>query len=192
MSLAQVSSRCSGGLSGPRLRVAAAHGGGRADPSSQTRIHAHGAAERPDGGLPRGSFDADRPSAALVSRRLEGRETRTHRVRAPVRAHDVPGQPERVARLARLDDRVGRRREQRLHDRRRDGLLGNSAGAVSAARVVARSRSDGVARRERREVQTANATSSKKNGASATKTSRSGGLPELISQRVHDGPVHTR
>ena len=29
---------------------------------------------------------------------------------------------------------VGRRAEQRLHDRRRDGVLGNGAGAVSAAR----------------------------------------------------------
>ena len=38
-----------------------------------------------------------------------------------------------------------RRAEQRLHDRRRDGVLGDGAGAVSAAGAVARSRSDGDA-----------------------------------------------
>ena len=38
-----------------------------------------------------------------------------------------------------------RRAEQRLHDRRRDGVLGDGAGAVSAADDVARSRSHGDA-----------------------------------------------
>ena len=38
-----------------------------------------------------------------------------------------------AARGAHLDDRVGRRPEQRLHDRRRDGVLGDGAGAVPAA-----------------------------------------------------------
>ena len=45
-----------------------------------------------------------------------------------------------------------RRPEQRLHARRRDGLLGNGAGAVSAADAVARSRPHGDAARRRRHV----------------------------------------
>ena len=47
---------------------------------------------------------------------------------------------------------VGRRPEQRLHDRRRDGVLGDGAGAVPAAGAVARSRPDGDAAHRRGHV----------------------------------------
>ena len=69
---------------------------------------------------------------------LEEREAGPHRVRAPLRAPDVQGLEERAARGAHLDARVGRRPEQRLHDRRRDGVLGDGAGAVPAADPLAR------------------------------------------------------
>ena len=47
------------------------------------------------------SLDADRARRALVSRRVEEREAGAHRLRAPVRAHDVQGLEERRARRAR-------------------------------------------------------------------------------------------
>ena len=49
------------------------------------------------------SLDADRPPAALVSRRLEEREAGPHRLRASVRAPDVQGLEERRARGAHVD-----------------------------------------------------------------------------------------
>ena len=58
--------------------------------------------QRPDGRPLRGSLDADRPPAALVSRRLEEREAGADRLRAPVRAHDVQGLEERRARRAHI------------------------------------------------------------------------------------------
>ena len=63
------------------------------------------AAERADGDPVRGSLDADRAPAALVSRRLEEREAGPHRLRAPLRAHDVQGLEERRARSAHVDHR---------------------------------------------------------------------------------------
>ena len=114
-------------------------------PAQQDRVSARHASQRPDGRAVRGSLDADRARPALVSRRLEKREAGPDRVRAPVRAPDVQGLEERSARRAHLDDFGPRRPEQRLHDRRRDGVLGDAAGAGSAARPVARGRSHGHA-----------------------------------------------
>ena len=68
--------------------------------TSEAPVPHHDAAERPDGGAVRGSLDADRPPADLVSRRLEERAAGPHRLRAPVRAHDVQGLEERRARGA--------------------------------------------------------------------------------------------
>ncbi len=99
-------------------------------PASQAAVRHLETAERPDGDPLRGSLDADRAPAAVVSRRLEEREARPHRVRAPLRAPDVQGLEERRARGAHLAHLVGRRPEQRVHHRRRDGVLGDGAGAV--------------------------------------------------------------
>ena len=100
----------------------------------EAAVRDHDAAERPDGRARRGSLDADRSPAAHVSRRLEEREAGPHRLCASVRAPDVQGLEERRARRPHVDDRVGRRSEQRLHDRRRDRVLGNGAVAVPADR----------------------------------------------------------
>ena len=113
--------------------------------SAEAAVRAHDAAQRPHAGAVGGSLDADRPPATLVSRRIEEREAGPHRIRPSVRASDVQGFEERPARSAHVDDLVGRRPEQRLHDRRRDGVLGDGARAVSAARALARSRPDGDA-----------------------------------------------
>ena len=114
----------------------------------------HDAPERADRHALRGSLDADRPRAAVVSRRLEGRAAGTHRVRAPVRAPDVQGLEERRARGAHLVHLERRRAEQRLHDRGHDGVLGDGAGPVPAAHAVARGRPDGHAAHRQRHVQT--------------------------------------
>ncbi len=89
----------------------------------------------------------------LVPRRVEGREARPHRVRAPVRAHDVQGLEERRAGSARLVHRQRRRPGQRRDARRHHGLLADGARAVSAADVVARGRPHGHAAHRRRHVQ---------------------------------------
>ena len=96
-----------------RGRVVLAYGrrsvGRRA--AAQAAVRHLDAAERADGDPLRGSLDADRPRAALVSRRLEEREDGAHRVRASLRAHDVQGLEERGARGAHLVHLVGRRPE---------------------------------------------------------------------------------
>src|SRR5207245_2283550 len=95
------------------------------------------AAERADRRARGGSLDADRPPAALVSRWIEERTRGPYRLRAFLRAPDVQGLEERHAGRAHLDDCVDRRSKQRLYDRRRDGVLGNGAGAISADDPVA-------------------------------------------------------
>ena len=74
-------------------------------PAAQTAIRHLDAAQRADPGAVGGSFDADRAPAGLVSRRLEEREERPYRLRAPLRAPDVQGLEERRAGRAHLDDR---------------------------------------------------------------------------------------
>ena len=111
----------------------------------------------------------------MVSRRLEEREAGPHRLRASLRAHDVQGLEERRARSAHLDHRLGRRPEQRLHDRRRDGVLGDGAGAVPAAGAVARGRPDGDAAHRRGHVRRTSARWSRKSGGCGSTTSRTAG-----------------
>ena len=146
---------CCGRRAGRRHRGGSLRGTYRghirqADGVQVRRLHA---AQRAAGHPARGSLDADRPRDALVPRRIEGREDRAHRLRAPVRAHDVQGQQERAARGAHLVHRVGRWAEQRLHHRGHDGLLADRAGAVPAADAVARGGPDGVAAHRGRHVQ---------------------------------------
>ena len=105
----------------------------------------HHVAQRAHGHPVGGSLDADRPRADRLPRGIEERAARPHRLRPSVRTPDVQGLEERPAGGAHLDARVGRRPEQRLHDRRRDGVLGDRAVAVPAADVVARGRPDGDA-----------------------------------------------
>ena len=108
--------------------------------------------QRPDRHPPRGPLDADCPRADLVSRRLEERTDGPHRLRPPVRAHDVQGLEERRTRAAHLDRRVGRRPRQRLHHRGRDGLLEHRAVAVPAAGAVDGSRPHRLAAHRREDL----------------------------------------
>ena len=101
--------------------------------------------ERLVGRPARGPLDAHRPRQRHLPRRLEEREGRPDRVRAPLRAPDVPGQQERRPGSAPVVHRLDRRREQRLDERGLDQLLGDGAGALPAAGAVARGRSDGLA-----------------------------------------------
>ena len=143
--------------------------------AAQASISARHAAQRADGRAVGGPFDADRARAALVSRRVEEREAGPDRVCPPVRAPDVQGLEERVARGAHVDDFRPRRPEQRLHDRGRDGVLVDAAGARSAARPVARSRSDGDAAGSTGKPSPTSATWSKKNAGCGSTISRSAG-----------------
>ena len=89
----------------------------------------------------------------VVSRRLEERAGRTHRVCAPLRAHDVQGLEERGARIAHVDHRGRRRPEQRLHHRGHTVFWQTLAGAVHAAGAVDGSGPHGHAASGRRGVQ---------------------------------------
>ena len=79
------------------LIVAAGSGTGAVGAASEARLHDDDAAERTAGRLSRRSLDAHRAHRTLVSRRVEEREAGPHRIRAPVRAHDVQGLEERRA-----------------------------------------------------------------------------------------------
>ena len=103
---------------------------------AQVRLPAAAAAQRPDRDPQPGPFDADRQRAALVSRRVEGREAGPHRLRAFLRAPDVQGLEERRARAAHLDRRLGRRTGQRLHQRGHHRLLADGARPLPAAGAV--------------------------------------------------------
>ena len=100
---------------------------------SEGRVREVHAAQRPAGDPARRPQAADRPREPVVPRRVEEREDRPHRLRAPVRAHDVPGLEERQRRVLRLR-REGRRQpargrrqrhdQQRPHQLLRDGAVG--------------------------------------------------------------------
>ena len=168
------------GLACLRLGVRAA---GRARAAAQARIHDDQARQRALGGVARGSLDADRARRAAVPRRLEERAAGPHRVRAPLRAPDVPGQPERQPGSASVVHRLGRRREQRHDQRGRDGLLGDDAGAVPAARALARGRSDGQPEGRRERLRSASAASSRKSAGRRSRARRTGGSPRSSTTR---------
>ena len=121
--------------------------------SAQARLHDDDAGQRAAGGVPRRPLDADRAYGDLVPRRLEEREARSHRLCPPVRAHDVQGLEERRAGRPPVVHLERGRPEQRLHQRGFDRLLGDDAGAVPAARAVARGGPHGVAADRRAGVQ---------------------------------------
>ena len=80
----------------------------------------------------------------MVPRGLQEREARPHRLRAPVRAHDVPGLGAPRQRLlpAPAEDR---RADQRLHEQRPHELLGERAGRPARAGAVHGGRPHGLA-----------------------------------------------
>ena len=125
----------------------------RGGAAAKARIQDHDACQRPHGDSLGGSLDAGGARGAVVPRRVEGREARPHRVRAPVRAHDVQGLEKRGAGSARLVHRQRRRPGQRRDARRHHGLLADGARAVSAADAVARGRPHGHAAHRRGHVQ---------------------------------------
>ena len=106
-----------------------------------------------EGHLLPGQAAADGGRQPLVSRRPRQRDPGTHRLRAPLRAHDVPGLEARRRRHA-LQAARGRRRlrHQRHHQLRSHQLLRDRAVEPARARALDRVRSHGLPpRRARRE-----------------------------------------
>ena len=136
---------------GPRVWRGPRAAGGRCS-SSQAAIRDDDAAEWAARDPLGGSLHADRPRLAHVPRRLEERAAWPHRLRAPLRAHDVQGLEERRAGAAHVDHFRRRRPQQRLHHRGRNGLLADAARALHAARALDGSRPHGHAARGRRGV----------------------------------------
>ena len=127
---------------------------GAAERHSEARHRKVHAAERARSDPLRGSPRAARRRRPLVSRRPRARGARPHGLRAPVRAHDVPGleaHRERCALQAarrRRRDRRQRHDELRSHQLFRDDAV-ESAGAGALARV----RSHGIPARDGRSGQ---------------------------------------
>ena len=105
------------------------------------------AAQRPHRGGPRGPLESAGGRQRLVSRRVRARGGRSPRLRASLRAHDVPGIRQRGRRPA-LRDRAGRRRHpQRLHQHRPHQLFRDGALELPGTDALARGRSHGLAAR---------------------------------------------
>ena len=105
--------------------------------------------QRPARHRARGPQGADRRRQRLVPRRLEEREARQDRLRAPVRAPDVQRQRELQRRLLQAV-RGGRRDEHERHDQRRPHeLLPERADVRARPRAVARVRPHGPPARRR-------------------------------------------
>ena len=134
---------------------------------SESRVREVHAAERPAGHPARRPEAADRPREPVVPRRLEEREDRAHRLRAPLRAHDVPGLEERArSEYFAYAEKAGanlagggrqRHDEQRPHELLRDRAL-RKPGEPAVARVgppgdAARRPDEGEARQPARRRQ---------------------------------------
>ena len=159
-----------------------ASGGGGADvPRAAVRdVHA---AERPAGDPEPGSPAAAGGREPLVPRRSRQRRARPHRLRAPVRAPDVPGLEAHAARFAFPDARGGRRhRHQRHHRLRPHQLLRDGAVEPARAGAVDRIRSHGLPPRHRRSggACRTSRTWSATSGARASRTSRTGSSEEAV------------
>ena len=98
-----------------------------------------------------GSLGAGGAGRGHLQHRLPRRAEGPHRLRAPVRAHDVPGFGQREEDAARLADAGGRRRRQRLDPLRLHQLLPVAAVERARTRAVPRGRPHAIARGDGRE-----------------------------------------
>ena len=133
------------------------------------------AAERPRGDPQPEARAADGGREPLVPRRPRQRGGRPHRVRAPLRAHDVPELEARARGLALQAARGRRRQRHQRHDRLRPHqLLRDRAVEPARARAVARVGSHGLPAREgrRRRRSPTSRTSCATSAARAWRTSR--------------------
>ena len=178
-------------------RAHAGRAGADASDVPKLDIEKYTLAERPRGDPVRGSPRAARRRGRLVSRRARARSAGPHGLRAPVRAHDVPGLEAR-ARATRTSgcSRAPAQRgvngttEFRSHELLRDG-------AVEPARAgaVARVRSHGLPARRRsiRPSCRTSRTSSATSGARARRTAPYGIVEEALYQAlVPEGPSVSR
>ena len=119
----------------------------RADPRPDRHVHRRAPRERPARHRRRGPPRPGGRGQPLVRRRVQARDARPDRVRAPLRARDVPGlEARREGRAHR--HRPGRRRhDERVHVAGPDQLLRDAAGAPAGARALARGGPDGDAPR---------------------------------------------
>ena len=83
----------------PAPRAASRPAAPGADRGAEGGLREARAAERPAADPARRSQAADRPREPVVPRRLEEREAGAQRLRAPLRAHDVPGLDARARRV---------------------------------------------------------------------------------------------
>ena len=133
------------------LGVAAEHADAPVGRHSAAHVREVHAAERARSDPQPEARPADGGGEPLVPRRPRQRSGRPHRVRAPVRAHDVPELEARARRLALQAARGGRRqRHQRHHRLRPHQLLRDRAVESARARALARVRPHGLPAREGR------------------------------------------
>src|SRR5205085_9170924 len=107
--------------------------------------------EWPQGRDLRRSHGAGGNGRRLLQRRLPCRTQRTHRLRAPVRTHDVPGFGQREEVRARKIRRGERRKSERPHRFRLHKLLRNDAEQSRRTRTLARIGSHALTRYQRGE-----------------------------------------
>ena len=143
---------------------------------ADARVREVHAAERSRGHPVGGSPAAARRGEPLVSRRSGQRRAGTHRVRAPLRAHDVPGLEARARRLALHAAR--RRRRAATSTARPTSTARTTSRRVpvepARARAVARVRSHGLPARQGRpgERSRTSRTSCATSAGRASRTSR--------------------
>ncbi len=134
------------------------HGGARGAPGARRRPHDQvrglRAPERAARDHRGGPSPAARRREPLVSRRARQRGARAHGLRAPVRAHDVPGLEARAGQRAHRDARGRRRERSQRHDGLRPHeLLRDRAVESARARAVARVGSHGLPARPAHRVE---------------------------------------
>ena len=110
-----------------------------------------------------------------LQRRLARRAQGAHRLRAPLRAHDVQGLRERRSRRASRPHLHQRRDDERHDQQGSDAVLRDAAGQPARPGAVPRGRSHAVARHHQGATSTTSATRCRKSAASASTTSRTAG-----------------
>ena len=139
----------------------------------------------------RGSSRAARRRRRLVSRRPRARSARPHGLRAPVRAHDVPGLEAHRERRALQAARRRRRDRRERHDRfRSHQLLRDDAVESARARALARIRSHGIPARDGRSGQADEPAGRRAERAApehreqTVRHRRGGAVPGVVSERA--------
>ena len=173
----------------PSARPAARPRGAGGDRGAEGRVREARAAERPAADPARRSQAADRPRQPVVPRRLEERAAAAQRLRAPLRAPDVPGLDARARRVPVADREDGREHprgrrqrhdQQRPHQLLRDRAVGQPRDAALDRVATAWRR---CSTRPIRRSSTTSATSSRTSAARASRT-RPTAAPTRSSRRT--------